>query len=323
MMYMEVKKIIELFRAQTVFNLVSHILPDGDSIGSLLALGEVLDQMGKRTSLFSPGRVPGRYAFLPGSKKIAVEGMTGERSAVAVVLDCSDLERTGAFQEQIGRCGTIVNIDHHVTNCRFGNLNLVDPEASATGEIIFGLIKALPVQLTETVATALYVAVATDTGTFKFDNTTAATHRVAAALLEAGVKPGNLSPRIFDERPLAYYLLLKEALATLELYAGNRIAVLTVSRELLERCGTTIEEIDGLINYTRNIEGVEIGILFYVESESEVKVGFRSRSVDVSKLAGQLNGGGHARAAGCRLHGPYGKVKQTVLGAAEELLHRR
>lgn len=319
---MDQQTIIRLFKERSSFFLVSHMLPDGDSIGSLLALGEALQGLGKEVSLFSPGQVPKKYAFLSGSGKIAVRGLVSGRESVAVVLDCSDLDRVGTFKEAILQSRDLINIDHHVTNRYFGSLNLVDPAASATGEIIYNLLAEMQVGLTETMAEALYVAISTDTGSFKFDNTTAAAHRVAAALLEYKLNPGALSQRIFDERPLSFYLLLKEALAALELYADNRIAVITLSKDMLERQGATLEEIDGLVNYTRNIEGVEIGILFYVESTTEVKVGFRSKSIDVSVLAGRLNGGGHPKASGCRMHGRYSDVKERVLAEALTLLQQ-
>ncbi len=312
---------IALLRRERSFFLISHINPDGDSIGSLLALGEALRAAGKEISgLCSPGPVPVKYRFLKGSAGISSKGRYDGQAAV-LVLDSGDLERIGPFREQVAGARILVNIDHHVTNQRYGTLNLVDENAAATGEIIFRIISALGIPLTYSMAEALYVAIATDTGSFKFDNTTAETHRVAAAILEQHrLNTAALALRIFDERPLSFYLLLKEALSTLEMEGGGRIACLTISRDLLEKCGTTVEEIEGLVNYTRNIEGVELGILFYVEGPSQVKVGFRSKSADVSLMAGHLNGGGHPRAAGCRLTGPFPEVKERVLQEARRLL---
>ncbi|MEW5783870.1 MAG: bifunctional oligoribonuclease/PAP phosphatase NrnA [Bacillota bacterium] len=320
---MNLQPIVELIEQESCFNLVAHVLPDGDSIGSLLALGEALQSMGKTVALYSPGRLPKKYAFLKGSERIAGTGMDARRIPVVLALDCSDLERLDLFKEEVLQARHLVNIDHHVTNKRYGTLNLVDPQAAATGEIVLHILKALPVPLTHSIAEALYVAISTDTGSFKYDNTTAAAHRAAAALLELPIKPGVLAQRIFDERPLHFFLLLKEALSTLELYEGGRLAVMTVNREMLDCHGTSVEEIEGLVNYTRNIEGVEIGVLFYVENASEVKVGFRSRVVDISKLAGRLNGGGHPKAAGCRMHGSYGSVKEKVLREAAALLEQQ
>lgn len=310
-----------LLRRERSFFLISHLLPDGDSVGSLLAMGEALRALGKEVvGLFCPGPVPAKYRFLRGSAAIAPEGTYDGRAAV-LVLDSSDLERIGPFGEQVAGARVLVNIDHHVTNRHYGTLNLVDVSAAATGEIVFRVIGALGIPLTRSMAEALYVAITTDTGSFKFDNTTAGTHRVVAELLDQHrLNTAELALRVFDERPLSYFLLLKEALSTLEMEREGRIACLTISRDLLEKCGTTVDEAEGLVNYTRNIEGVELGILFYVESPSQVKVGFRSRSADVSLLAGLLGGGGHPRAAGCRLEGPFAEVKERVLHEAFKLL---
>ncbi len=315
----EFGQVIKLLTREKSFYLLSHVLPDGDSVGSLLALGEALQQLGKRVKMFIPGKVPYKYEFLEGSREISADLLFDGCSTV-VALDCSDLGRTGELRHQIENVPVLINIDHHISNQLFGTVNLVDASASATGEIVFELLSAMEVNLTPSIATALYVALATDTGSFKFDNTTSQTHRIAAALIEQGVHPGAISPRIFDLHPLPYFLLLKEVLSTLELYCGQRIAVLTASRDMLDRCRAREEDMDGIVNYSRNIEGVELGLLFYTGKNQEVKVGFRSAKIDVSRLAEKFNGGGHAKAAGCRVEGSYPEVKARVLAEAEALL---
>jgi phosphoesterase RecJ-like protein len=316
---MALQRVVELIDQEPAFNLVSHVLPDGDSIGSLLALGEALQNLGKKVALFSPGTLPKKYSFLKGSSAIAGAGMDTAAIPVVLALDCSDPDRFENFKEQVLQARHIVNIDHHVTNRGYGTINLVDPHASATGEIIYNLLQALHVPLTASICEALYVAIATDTGSFKYDNTTAAAHRVVAALLEYPLKIGELAQRIFDQRPLAFYRLLQEALATLELHGNGKIAIMTISREMLDRHGAAVEDMEGIVNYTRDIEGVEIGILFYVENPSEVKVGFRSHHVDISVLAGKFNGGGHPKAAGCRIYSPYAVVREQVLRETKSL----
>lgn len=309
--------VMKYLREGGPFNLISHIQPDGDSIGSLLALGEALTRLGKEVRLFTPAAVPGKYVFLQGSENISSHRDSWDREAAAVVLDCSDLERTGYFKDEIQRAALVINIDHHITNRSFGAVNLVDPHAAATGEIIFHLLQAMGLDITRSIAESLYVAISTDTGSFKYDNTTAETHRTAAALLESHrLNTGELSQRIFDEHPLSYYLVLKKVLSTLEMYGGKKIAVITASREMLEQCGSSVDELDGMINYARNIAGVEMGIMFFIDRNSEVKAGFRAKNVDVSALAGKLGGGGHPRAAGCRLKGDYGEVKNRVIHEA-------
>lgn len=313
----QTKAIIALLQQHRTFNLVSHIRPDGDSIGSLLGLGESLERQGKKARLFTADGVPRKYAFLKGSEKISSSAERWQADAVAIVLDCTDLERAGIFKDPAARAREIINIDHHRTNSYFGTANLVDADAAATGEIIFRLLEAASLPLTASIAEALYVALSTDSGSFKYENTTAATHRTAAALLERyQLNPGVLSERIFDLRPLPFYLLLKKVLGTLELYGGKKLATITASRDMLEQSGALIEDLDGMINYTRNIEGVEIGVMFFIDSPLEIKVGFRSREADVSMLAEKLGGGGHARAAGCRLKGPFEEARDRVIKEA-------
>jgi bifunctional oligoribonuclease and PAP phosphatase NrnA len=314
------KIIIDKLKSEQSFYLISHMLPDGDSIGSLLAMGEGLASLGKKVKMFTPGNIPRKYKFLSGSDLVAHEVLIDDPEVTVVVLDSSDLDRLGLFKEAVSKSRQIINIDHHVTNQRFGNLNLVDANAAATGEIVHQILIDLQVHLTENIAESLYVAISTDTGSFKFDNTTPNTHRVVASLLEYGLSPGTLSQIIFDERPLSFYVLLKEALSSLEMYEERSVAVMTLSKDIRERSGASTDDLDGIVNYARNIEGIELGILFYVEGNNEVKVGFRSRSLDVSALAGKLNGGGHVRAAGCRLIGDYNYVKEKVMGEALKML---
>ncbi|MDY6825790.1 MAG: bifunctional oligoribonuclease/PAP phosphatase NrnA [Bacillota bacterium] len=315
------EKIIEIFKREKSFNLISHMLPDGDSIGSLLAMELGLSKLGKKVMMFTPGHVPPKYTFIKGADKVLNDKkLFDNRGSIAVVLDSSDAERLGDFSDIVMENKNIINIDHHVTNQFFGTYNLVNAEASATGEILFHLLNDLAVQIDEDIAEALYVAISTDTGSFKYENTRPGTHRVVASLMEFNINPGSLSQKVFDERPLAFYTLLKEALSSLEFYEQQRIAVMTLSLDIRKRNGATSDDLDGIVNYSRNIEGVELGILFYADSDDEVKVGFRSKKLDVSALAGRLNGGGHARAAGCRLQGNYEQVKNRVMTEARMML---
>jgi bifunctional oligoribonuclease and PAP phosphatase NrnA len=305
--------IIKTIEKEKSFYLISHMLPDGDSIGSLLGMGLGLLSVGKKISMFTPGHIPKKYDFLSGADQVVHDNYNADPSVTVIVLDSSDPDRLGIFKESVLKSRKIINIDHHVTNQKFGFYNYIDANASATGEIVYGILKNLGVSFNQHIAEALYVAISADTGSFKYDNTTPYTHRVVADLLEFGLSPGKISQLIFDEHPLAFYVLLKEALSSLEMYENNSLALMTISKDIRERSGANTDDLEGIVNYSRNIEGVELGILFYVENESEVKVGFRSKQLDVSVLAGKLNGGGHARAAGCRLQGSFENVKAKVL----------
>lgn len=316
----DLTKIIETLKQENKFYLISHMLPDGDSIGSLLAMANGLRSLGKEITAFTPGHIPHKYSFLHGAGLINNSPELEDENITVLVLDSSDLERLGDFKEAVSASKKIINIDHHITNQKYGDLNFVDPDAAATGEIVYHLLKEIGAQITRHTAECLYVAISTDTGSFKFDNTTALTHRVIAELLETGISPAVISLKVFDERPLSFYILLKEAISSLEFYGDRLIAVMSLSKDVRERCGATTDDLEGIVNYTRNIEGVELGIMFYVEGENEVKVGFRSRQLDVSLLAGKLNGGGHARAAGCRMYGDFESVKKRVMLEAKNMI---
>ena len=316
------EKILETIRKENSFYIISHMLPDGDSIGSLIAMGLGLLKAGKNVEMYTPGHLPLKFSFLKGSDLVSSELTIKDQEKTVIVLDSSDAERLGLFSDQVMQIKKIINIDHHITNQRFGTLNHVDALASATGEIVYGLLKDLAIELDQDIAEALYVAIATDTGSFKFENTTPETHRVIAHLLSFGISPGTLSQKIFDERPLPFYMLLRSALASLEMFEEGRVAVMTLSKDIRVRSGASPDDLDGIVNYSKNIEGVELGILFYVDNANEVKVGFRSKQLDVSVLAGRLNGGGHVRAAGCRMQGDFEQVKDKVLSEAFQMLRQ-
>lgn len=316
----DLAKIIQTLKNENKFYIISHMLPDGDSIGSLLAMAEGLRSLGKEVTAFTPGHIPHKYSFLHGSELVKNSPELKDNDITVLVLDSSDLDRLGDFKDTVKASKNIINIDHHITNQNYGDLNLVNPDAAATGEIVYYLLKEIGAQITRQTAESLYVAISTDTGSFKYDNTTALTHRVIAELLETGISPAVLSLKVFDERPLSFYILLKEALSSLEIYENRLIAVMSLSKDIRERCGATTDDLEGIVNYTRNIEGVELGIMFYVEGEHEVKVGFRSRQLDVSLLAGKLNGGGHARAAGCRIYADFESVKKRVMFEAINMI---
>jgi len=290
----------------------SHIMPDGDSIGSLLGLGLALQQAGYAVTMFSVDGVPDRYSFLDGSEKIVEKLLPKADYDCVVILDCSDQDRIKPIWEQLKEL-PIINIDHHPTNRCFGSLNYVNPAAAATGEIVWQLLLEMAIPVSESVAAALYVAVSTDTGSFKFENTTPAVHKVAARLLEAGIKLREIIPRIFDLRSRAAICILGEALKTIRYSEDGSVAWIALTENEMISCGARDEDLDGVVNYAKNIEGVEVGLIFREKSDGVVKVGFRAHSIDVSKLAEVFGGGGHARAAGCFLEMSMQEAVEKVL----------
>ena len=307
---------IDVLRNNSSFRIVSHMLPDGDSIGSSLALARVLLLRQKNVKVYFKDMLPLKYKFLLSSSD-CIEDLTYIDSAeVLLVLDCSDFSRTGLEEESIKKFSYVVNLDHHVTNNYFGNINLVDGSAAATGELLFHLFDYAGITMNQKIAEALYTAILTDTGSFKYQNTTSTTHEVAAKLLDYKIDHSGISQRIFDEQPLSYMLLLKKTLSTLELWHGNQVACLTINEEMRMQCGASMEDLNGIVNYAKNIQGTEIGVLLYLNGNGEIKVGLRSKEVDVSKLAEAFGGGGHQRAAGFKITTSYQEAKDRILEEA-------
>ncbi|MBE0467116.1 MAG: bifunctional oligoribonuclease/PAP phosphatase NrnA [Candidatus Desulforudis sp.] len=301
--------------------LVGHVMPDGDSVGSTLALGLLLEKLGIAATMLSQDPVPAAYRFLPGVDRIHIGVVPDMSFDCVVLLDCSVPERVGeAVQPLLSRPGVkVLNIDHHVSALPFADYNYIDPSAAAVGEIIFDLATLLGVDLTPDIAACLYTAIVTDTGSFRYENTSAGTHRRVARLIENGLEVGSINTQIYDEKPLAAVKLLHLVLETLTLSECGRIAWLKLTTAMEEQCGAGRVEAEDLINYARVIQGVEVGILFREMPEGQVKVGFRSkRMVDVSVLASKFGGGGHPRAAGCMFEGKLADAVILVIAAAEK-----
>lgn len=308
------------------FLITGHVMPDGDSIGSMLAIGLALERQGREVSFALPGPVPTVYSFLPGADRIKVnpppaELCNGAGFDLVLIMDTSVPERLGEFGDAVQTLresgSTTVLIDHHVSAVPFGDVNYIDPGVAAAGEIVYDLLKLLGWEIDKDIADCLYVTVATDTGGFRFETTTAATHRRVAEFIEAGVNVREISLRIFEEKPLKSIRAVEAALSTLELSPCGRAAWMTMDLNEAKRLEIEDEHTDGVVNYGRSIQGVEVALFFREVEAGRVKVSFRSKKyVDVSRLALQFGGGGHPRAAGALVEGSIDQVRQTVVGAS-------
>ncbi|QGP93268.1 Bifunctional oligoribonuclease and PAP phosphatase NrnA [Neomoorella glycerini] len=301
---------------------VSHIIPDGDCLGSTLALALALRQRGTRAVAINADPVPEMFQFLPGQKTIIPPDKVTEVPPLLVMVDSTDMERAGeGFSQWRQKTQMVINIDHHVSNTRFGDLNLVDSRAAATAELIYAVLERIPVTINPAIATCLYAALATDTGSFQYENCTATTMRLAARLMEQGADLSLIREYLWERKPLASIRLLAAVLPTLTLAYDGRVAWLTVSRATLDAIGALPEHAEGLVNYPRSIAGVEVGLLFRELPDGLVKVSLRSKKiVDVNALAARFGGGGHRRAAGCTVKGDFATVVAMVVAAAGEAL---
>lgn len=323
----DIEKAVEILRRAQKILLVSHAVPDGDSIGVLLGLGLGLEAKGQEVIMAMPEEVPALYRFLPGWEKIKKCTEIESIPDTVVFLDCTDTERAG--NELVQRLKEnppffLVNIDHHVSNQRFGQINLVEEKAAATAEIVYELLQSLNVEINSSIAVALYTAIATDTGSFRYSNTTPHTHRLAAELLERGADLNLVRKHLYEMRPLESLYMTREALKTLQTTADGRIAWMVLTQEVLAQAQSAdyYGYLEGLINYPRSIKGVEIAIFFREIEPGIVKVGFRSKedNVDVNLLASQFGGGGHQKASGCTVNGEINAVVEEIVSKAHAFL---
>lgn len=311
----EIPEIAALLRREDRFLLTTHLHPDGDGLGSMLALGRALGNTGKTLAMVHREGVPSAYLCLPGARDVRTQLDGGFIPSYLIALDCGDRERM-ALPPGLPPDLPIVNIDHHLSNSYFGGINLVDPEASATGEIVHRLLLAGGYELDPQIAMAIYVAIATDTGFFRYANTTRQALSLAAYLVEEfQLDPGRIAEVVHEQKSLNAIKLLGLVLTTLRLVPGGKIAWMYLSREMLEQYPVEPEETEGYINFARSIIGVEVALFFKEVKEGEVRVSWRSGpNADVSRLAAHFGGGGHARAAGCTIHGNLQGAMRQVLG---------
>jgi len=311
--------IIEALRQGQRFLVVLHENPDGDSLGTSFGLALALRSLGKEAVVAGSAPLPPVYAFLPGSDELRAPGELVGRFDAAILPDCAALDRTGALLSAVRACPVVINVDHHGSNDRFGTHAWVEPSASAAGELAYHLVIGLGAELTPAVATCLYTAIVTDTGSFHYESTTPECLEVAAALVRAGASPWLLATRLYETRSESSLRLLARALSSLEVSPRGKVAWVSLTPEDFAAVGAHESESDGIINYPRQIDGVEVALLFRDLGNNQVRVGFRSRGrVDVASLAAGFGGGGHAKAAGCVVSGDLKAVKDRILQVALE-----
>jgi bifunctional oligoribonuclease and PAP phosphatase NrnA len=298
-------EVLEELRGADKLLLTTHENPDGDALGSLLAMHWILEQLGKDSAMYmSPDEFPLPYEY----RWMTFEGLLGAPpddidQRVVVFLDCGNIDRMPVdFLRREGM--RILNIDHHHDNTRFGTVNLVAPEASCTAEIVYDLARELGAEITPEIAVALYVGLVTDTGRFMYESTSPATHRMAAELLAAGVQPHAVNRRLFEDLPYRRLQLLARALARVSRYDDGAITLVTLTRRDFEDTGALETDSEGIIDHLRAVEGTKVAVLVRElladdrRDTSKVSLRATDGTVDVSRIARELGGGGHRQAAG-------------------------
>jgi phosphoesterase RecJ-like protein len=315
----EADEIRRLIDGATNVVAVAHKDADGDTLGSALAMSEALRGMGKRVATRVPTPVPGIYAFLPGFDTVNQEE-DGVAPDLVIVLDASNLERLSDTLGPLPEGTPIANVDHHVSNSRFGTVNLVVPDASSTAEVVFDLFHELRVEITATMATNLYAGVLTDTGGFRHENTTYRALEIAAELVRRGADAAEIAERIYKSKKLSTIKLQALVMTTVAFECDDRLVYAYVSQEHLERAGARMDESEGLIDLLQSVEGLLFAVLFKEIEPNLTKISIRSRgAANANDLASVFGGGGHARAAGAELDMPLARAKEVVLAEARRM----
>lgn len=296
-------EIVRTLKTATNVLVITHIHPDGDALGSQIAMGNVLRSLGKNVFLYGEESVSHLYRFLPGSTQI--ESVLPDASGFdcAVALDCGDCNRLGTAMESLLAVHPFAVIDHHTGHKDFGDLRWIAPDRASTGEMVYDLAEALGAELSYESAYCLYAAIVSDTGSFKYSSTTSDTFRIAGELLQKGVKPADVSGKLFDNFTVKRLNLMRLVLDSLQLYAADRLAIIAAPQEFFVKTGTTQADAETFINYPRSLDTVKVAA-FLKETESGlVSVSLRSKGTDydVAQVAATFGGGGHRNAAGLKL----------------------
>ncbi len=320
---MSIEDVVQEIKKRETFLITTHINPEGDAIGSSLALAIALSSIGKKVSVYTRDPVPENLKFLPYSDTVRqIKGVEdiGERFDAVVTVDCGDLERVGFLKSDNIPGRILINIDHHVTNIGFGDVNIVE-DCVASADLVYRIMGMLGIPLTQHIAICIYTALLTETGSFRYSNTDDNTFSMAADMVKAGANPWIIAENIFNRNSMGRLQIMGLVLSNLTVSDSGKIAWITVREKMYKDTGTTKDDVEDFINYPRSIIGVEVAVLFR-ESDSDWKLSMRSNGkVDVSSVALEFGGGGHKMAAGCLIKGTLEEVKKKVIDRIEEVVN--
>lgn len=321
----EINQILNLMREKSAFLITSHKDPDGDSIGSQLGLYHALINSGKKAIIVNQGGMPDKYRFLDpeniihfGNEPLAFV------PEVAFILECPALDRIGFVMELIPKTAITVNIDHHPGNENHSEINFVDTDSCAVGEIIYAILKIGEFHITQQIAEDLYTAIICDTGNFRFASTTARGMEVASELVNFGARPKFLSDNVYSRFTLETTRLLGLTLESLRTIADGQVGYMKITRDSVRRAAARLEDSEGFVDYSLAIKGVRMGILFKEVDDNEIKVSIRSQNgMNAVSFAKMFDGGGHTNAAGFTVKGPLENAVKDVLDKATEYVGRK
>lgn len=320
---MIMNNIIELLKKSQKICITGHMSPDGDSAGSVLALTLGLRSIGKQVNILACEDIPDTYGFLTGSTEFnnKVDSVPADSDCV-VILDCGNKERINAKLQLKDRKYTLINIDHHASNDMYGELNYVDANAAAVGEIVYQMLKIMGIEINENIAECLYTSILTDTGSFRFSNTTSITHTIAGDLINCGINVSDIYRRVYENKKYTQVKMNGAAIQNMELYFNDRLCIIEISQDTMKTLGLSKEEADtsDVLRFGMEISTVEAAVLIK-EIDNGVKLSFRSKSiVDVRKIAELFGGGGHVRASGAAMNKSLKEAKNIIIDIFEKEL---
>ncbi|MCH4890911.1 bifunctional oligoribonuclease/PAP phosphatase NrnA [Acidaminobacter sp. JC074] len=309
----------EILSSQGKCLIIPHQSPDGDCLGSSFTLSHCLDRHGIEHHIIMDDLIPSNYLFLKKDNMIKSDQVSGTYD-YGIILDTSSKDRAGTTDEVLSRCSHLLVIDHHKTNAYFGDTNIVKM-VSSVGELLFGLYEEIDYKIDTNDAIGLYTSIVTDTGEFRYSNTTSETLKVAARIFETGFDFEKISQEIFSNQELKKVILKSNALSGIELHGQNKMALLKVTQTMLGELECEMYHSDGIVEAGRDISGIEVSVLLKEISDKEIKVSMRSKSyLDVSEISLLFGGGGHIRAAGCTLNMNLQEAEQTIIKEIESRL---
>jgi phosphoesterase RecJ-like protein len=316
-----IDRILEALREHQSICIVGHLRPDGDCIGSQVGLGLALQNQGKQVTVWNQDAIPQKYKFLNPSG-LFQKPRSGQRFDAVIATDCASFERLGKAGECVGDRKILINIDHHVSNTRYGDINWVSPREASTGELIFRLLKVARWPITKPIADQLFTAVSTDTGSFQYPNTRPGTFHAGAELVARGADLAKICDEVYQSYPLSRARLLKHVYSTFRLTDNNRIAWFWLRKQDFTRTGAESDDTEGLIDHIRAIEPVVVACVFEEVEPELTRLSLRSKSpqVNVSEICQQFGGGGHPAAAGARIAGTPLAVQRKVIAALKGAL---
>ncbi len=310
----EALQLESLIKKSRTILLTTHINPDGDGLGTGTAMLHCLKKAGKKTDFINRDALPSIYSFLPGANSIKKMSKIRKKYDLVIFLECPDLQRNGHIFDHASRAKCSVNIDHHLGNTMYADMNIVDPAAPAVGVQIYRFMKWSGWEITKEAAQGLYTAIVTDTGSFGYSNTTPETHQIAADLIKAGVKPAEVGAEVYATNESALRLT---TMMLNELKVDNGIGYSVITKAMFKKSGAKENETENFINIIRSMKEVKVAVLFKEIQKDIFKISFRSKKgVDVNLIASELNGGGHKYAAGCVVNMP---MKQAVRKVMHEI----